>query len=281
MDNTQEKKLALAIDFDGVIHAYSKGWHNGKCYDEPVPGTFDALMALRQMYHIYIHTTRNILDVRDWMNWHFPDLATVLIEERQKEPFFQPRGNEIGISNLKLAAAVYIDDRAFMFTGWDSVLENFIGSDFRRKKLDVGLKAYLDTQIEWSNETFGPGSREEGICKHIEKELQEIRDTDDGHPDKLEEWIDVITLGFDGAWRSGATPEQIIECLFNKQAKNMDRKWGPPADQDQPNEHVRDGEELPDGQSGVYVTNGEESQETMEGPDAEGPDREGPAPKSP
>ena len=28
---------AVAFDFDGVIHRYSKGWQDGSIYDEPFP----------------------------------------------------------------------------------------------------------------------------------------------------------------------------------------------------------------------------------------------------
>ena len=41
----------------------------------------------------------------------------------------------------------------------------------------------------------------------------------------LPEWVDVIILGFDGAWRSGATPEQIVAAIVEKQTKNEGRKW--------------------------------------------------------
>ena len=41
----------------------------------------------------------------------------------------------------------------------------------------------------------------------------------------LKEWVDVIILGMDGAWRSGATPEQIVEAIVAKQTKNEGRTW--------------------------------------------------------
>ena len=41
----------------------------------------------------------------------------------------------------------------------------------------------------------------------------------------LPEWVDVIILGFDGAWRSGATPEQIVAAIVAKQTKNEGRRW--------------------------------------------------------
>lgn len=81
--------------------------------------------------------------------------------------------------------------------------------------------AHLRRQAEFSARTFGPGARVEGVTDHIAKELQEVRDSGGA----LAEWVDVIILGLDGAWRSGASPEQIVEALVAKQTKNEGRKW--------------------------------------------------------
>ena len=81
--------------------------------------------------------------------------------------------------------------------------------------------AHLRRQAEFSARTFGPGPRVEGVCDHIRKELEEVEA--EGGP--LAEWVDVIILGFDGAWRSGATPEQIVAAIVAKQTKNEGRRW--------------------------------------------------------
>ena len=83
------------------------------------------------------------------------------------------------------------------------------------------LRAHLQRQREWSERTFGPGSRAAGVIDHIRKELREI----EADPTDLEEWIDVVILALDGAWRSGATPDQIIAQLVAKQATNEARAW--------------------------------------------------------
>ncbi|MGD9599952.1 MAG: dATP/dGTP pyrophosphohydrolase domain-containing protein [Steroidobacteraceae bacterium] len=83
------------------------------------------------------------------------------------------------------------------------------------------LEAHLQRQAAFSLHTFGPGARVEGVTDHIAKELKEVRDSGGD----LKEWVDVIILGFDGAWRSGATPAQIIEAIVAKQAKNESRTW--------------------------------------------------------
>jgi hypothetical protein len=99
------------------------------------------------------------------------------------------------------------------------------------------ISDYVKRQRDWSEKTFGHSVRTMGITKHIEKEIAEIR----AAPHDLMEWVDVIILALDGAWRAGYTPEQIQEAMERKQAVNFARQW-PPAvdcDPDQPSEHVK------------------------------------------
>lgn len=102
------------------------------------------------------------------------------------------------------------------------------------------FKSHLARQAAFSVSTFGPGRRTEGVCDHIRKELLEIA----AAPDDLKEWMDVVILGLDGAWRTGATPEQIIEALVAKQTKNEGRSWPDwrKADPSKAIEHDRSGE---------------------------------------
>lgn len=97
---------------------------------------------------------------------------------------------------------------------------------------------HLHRQRDWSEKTFGPGSRAQGVVDHIRKELLEI----EADPTDLREWIDVVILALDGAWRSGASPTDIIEALSAKQFKNERRQWPDwrTADPNKAIEHVRD-----------------------------------------
>lgn len=83
------------------------------------------------------------------------------------------------------------------------------------------LVAHLHRQREFSERTFGPGMRTSGVIDHIRKELHEI----ESKPDDVSEWVDVILLALDGAWRAGFSPEQIARAIAAKQAKNESRKW--------------------------------------------------------
>ena len=81
--------------------------------------------------------------------------------------------------------------------------------------------ARLARQREWSHNTFGPGLRTDGNLDHIAKEAEEVR----ADPADLKEWVDIILLALDGAWRTGAEPQQIIDAIIEKQERNTARTW--------------------------------------------------------
>lgn len=99
------------------------------------------------------------------------------------------------------------------------------------------LVTHLHRQIEWSRRTFGPASRAKGVVAHIRKELFEI----EAAPTDLSEWVDVVILALDGAWRAGYSPEQIVGQIVAKQTKNEGRVWPDwrQASEDQAIEHDR------------------------------------------
>ena len=100
----------------------------------------------------------------------------------------------------------------------------------------INLTTYIVRQIDWSRRTFGPGERTSGVIKHIQKELQEIQ----ANPKDIYEWVDVIILALDGAWRAGHSAEEIALALHDKQEINFGREW-PDWRQfgDEPIEHIR------------------------------------------
>ncbi|WP_226493103.1 dATP/dGTP pyrophosphohydrolase domain-containing protein [Hydrogenophaga taeniospiralis] len=100
-----------------------------------------------------------------------------------------------------------------------------LGMKVMHLPLQFDLVTHLHRQIAFSERTFGPGDRTAGVCDHIRKELREVQDDAAAGLPTLAEWVDVIILAFDGAWRSGATPEQITKAIVAKQSKNEGRKW--------------------------------------------------------
>ena len=90
------------------------------------------------------------------------------------------------------------------------------------KKFD--FEEHLADQKQWSEATFGPTNPEftgEGNIDHIRRELNEIEQD----PFDIYEWIDVVILALDGAWRAGHSPKDIVDALVAKHEKNKNRKW--------------------------------------------------------
>lgn len=104
------------------------------------------------------------------------------------------------------------------------------------------LVDWLQAKMEWSYKTFGISERHIGVLKHIEKEIEEVRQ----NPKDVTEWIDIILLAFDGACRMGFTPSQVVNALIAKQEKNVHRSWPPPPLDDEPSFHLEDELEQPD-----------------------------------
>lgn len=97
------------------------------------------------------------------------------------------------------------------------------------------LTEFIQEQRRWALATFGPGLKTTSICNHIRNELLEI----EAKPRDLMEWVDVIILGLEGAWRTGATEEEIVAALWSKLGAIQQRTYLLPADEDAPMEHDR------------------------------------------
>lgn len=83
------------------------------------------------------------------------------------------------------------------------------------------LIKHLERQIAFSTKTFGPHNRWKGVIDHIRQELKEI----EADPTDLIEWVDIILLALDGAWRIGKTPLEIVSAIDAKLTKNENREW--------------------------------------------------------
>jgi adenylyl-sulfate kinase len=107
VDNLDKKKT-LAIDFDGVIHRYSKGFKGvDNIYDLPMEGTYEALTELKNRgYILKILSSRPKEFILKWLKEN--DLDEFITE----------------VSNHKFPASLYIDDRGFNFKNWSQCLTN-------------------------------------------------------------------------------------------------------------------------------------------------------------
>ena len=114
----------LCIDFDGVIHSYSKWEGPLVISDPPVPGALEFIVEMIKYYRINIFSSRSnhtgaIDAMRGWLKIHYKeagydDLSFI---------------DEIDFPTHKPPAHLYIDDRAFAFQGgWPSLdyIRNFV-----------------------------------------------------------------------------------------------------------------------------------------------------------
>jgi hypothetical protein len=139
----------------------------------------------------------------------------------------------MGISVARFGGSQMAGDTYCVFHAqWNCMVSHYWTVP-NRPVIDV---EHLGRQRQWSIETFGPGLRTKGITDHIRKELLEI----EAEPTSLE-WIDVVILALDGAWRAGYSPEAIIAAIKAKQAKNETREWPDwrTRSEDEAIEHVR------------------------------------------
>ena len=54
----EENDRNIALDFDGVIHNASKGFHDGTIYGEPIKGSLESIKTLSKKYNIIIFTCK-------------------------------------------------------------------------------------------------------------------------------------------------------------------------------------------------------------------------------
>jgi len=100
----------------------------------------------------------------------------------------------------------------------------------------MNLESYIEAQRLWSSKVFGTGEMTEGILRHMDEEVSEIRE----NPDDLSEWADVIILALDGMWRRGYTSAQIASALRDKQKVNSQRDWPENVPEGEPIRHLKE-----------------------------------------
>jgi len=82
---------------------------------------------------------------------------------------------------------------------------------------DFSFLRYLRDLRHWSHKTFGPNPRPHGLLSYFRKENNAETE---GDRTLLSLWIDMVIVGLDGAWRTGAEPETIIWHLIDRASKN-------------------------------------------------------------
>ena len=108
--------MTIAVDFDGVIHQYSRGWQDGTIYDPPMSGALEGLRTLMERDSVFVFTSREPEQVAAWLS-----KRGFICRTEHDDPFWNVRG-QLLVTNRKLAAVAYLDDRAVRFTDWSAAL---------------------------------------------------------------------------------------------------------------------------------------------------------------
>lgn len=115
-----ENNKQVAIDFDGVVHRNSKGFHDGTVYDPPMEGAIEAIKWFASQGLDIVLFTAKVKPDRPLVNgktgeeliWEW--LAKYEINSYIKE-----------ITCEKPRAIVYIDDRGIRFESWEQTIKQF------------------------------------------------------------------------------------------------------------------------------------------------------------
>lgn len=121
---TDQRKI-LAIDFDGVVHSYERGWQNGAIYGSVTRGFFEWCERVGKDFRLVIYSSRSATPrgvsemrywlVRQWHDWNRDRL------NQEEPPGIMP--DQFEFAHQKPPAWLTIDDRCVRFDGsWDNPL---------------------------------------------------------------------------------------------------------------------------------------------------------------
>ena len=101
----------IALDFDGVVHSYQSGWTGDADIPDPlVEGAAEGIKRLRIDYKVVIFSTR----------------ARTVEGRNAIIAYLAKYGIEVdGVTDKKIPAHIYVDDRAVCFDGsWNHLRED-------------------------------------------------------------------------------------------------------------------------------------------------------------
>lgn len=191
-DDGGKGRTTIAVDFDGVLHAYSRGWDDGTIYDGPVAGSRAALVALDQAgFKLVVFTARDDLDaVGEWLGYWYEELA-----------------QRIAVTNRKPIAALYIDDRAIRFRDWHEAIDQVVGL------LGVPV-ANRDEDCAQGSASAASGSEQTRRTMIDQKRLPAI-------PDEDRTWnlIEDAYSASDGITVLGWADDMVLEAVKDRTAR--------------------------------------------------------------
>jgi ribonucleotide monophosphatase NagD (HAD superfamily) len=115
---SEDEQRTISIDFDGVIHNDSLGWHDGTIYGEPIPGSLESVKKLADNYKLVLFTAkakpdRPLVDGKTGTElvWEWLEKYGI------KDCFYE-------ITAEKPRCLFYVDDKAIRFIDWEKALED-------------------------------------------------------------------------------------------------------------------------------------------------------------
>jgi len=119
MVKTTEKNQ-LGLDFDGVIHKNSKGFHNGTIYDEPLDGALSSIKILNETfgYDLVIYTCkanpeRPLVNGKTGIELVWDWLDKYGVKDNIKD-----------VTYIKPNAVAYVDDKGITFKNWNDCIRD-------------------------------------------------------------------------------------------------------------------------------------------------------------
>lgn len=114
----EDETKTIAIDFDGVIHSFEFGFHDGTIYGTPLPGSLESIKKIAEKYKIVIYTAKAKKD-RPLINGK---TGTELVWEWLKKYKIDTLITDVTAE--KPRAVCYIDDKAIQFINWNQALND-------------------------------------------------------------------------------------------------------------------------------------------------------------
>jgi hypothetical protein len=116
----KDESQVIAIDFDGVIHSFELGFHDGTIYGTPIPGSIEAIKKISKKYKIVIYTAKAKKD-RPLINGKTGiELVWEWLKKYDINQYIQE------VTAEKPRAICYIDDKAIRFIDWNQTLNDLL-----------------------------------------------------------------------------------------------------------------------------------------------------------
>lgn len=106
MSKPNNPNRTIAVDFDGVLHSYTSGWKGpADIPDPPVPGAIEWLNKISPHFEVVIFTTRGeSIYAKNAIRQYLYDYGWTAAKGAT-------------VTNTKIPAIIYIDDRGWRFEG--------------------------------------------------------------------------------------------------------------------------------------------------------------------